>query len=141
MARIKDGLRGPLADEDLDEKKRRFHKSMDALEQQVHFLHLSSSAKANTTIAEMIPSVHNTERMVSSIDDTAKILHQTSKIALVEFEELRSDVVSHAQMTHSLAKQVEMQTQAIELQSQSRDNLASLLQDHISNIECKNRLQ
>ncbi|KAJ4354144.1 uncharacterized protein N0V89_005877 [Didymosphaeria variabile] len=135
LTRIKDGLKGPLADQDLDEKKRRFHMSMEALEEQVNHLHLSSSAKTNASIANMGPSVHRTENVVLSIDNTTKVLHSSARTVVAGIDGLRSDVTSHEQATQMLKKEIEMQRQAIELQSQAHNSLSSLLQDVIKNAE------
>ena len=138
MDRIKDGLRGPLADANVDEKRKRFQMSMTALEDQAEYLHRASSATANASIANMAPSVQNIEQVVTSLDDRTKVWNNSARNISTGIEGLRS---SQDQTAQRLQREIEMQRHAIELQSQVQsqafDNLSSILHDVIRNAECK----
>lgn len=138
MDRIKDGLRGPLADANVDEKRKRFQMSMTALEDQAEYLHRASSAAANASVATMAPSVQNIEQVVTSLDGRARVWDDSARNISTGIEGLRS---SQDQTTQRLQREIEMQRHAIELQSQVQsqafDNLSSILHDVIRNAECK----
>jgi hypothetical protein len=136
--RIKDGLRGPLADTNVDEKRKRFQMSMTALEDQAEYLHRASSATANASIATMAPSVQNIEHVVTSLDGRVRVWDDSARNISTGIEGLRN---SQDQTTQRLQREIEMQRHAIELQSQVQsqafDNLSSILHDVIRNAECK----
>lgn len=134
MDRVKDGLIGPLADANVDEKRKRFQMSMAALEDQAEHLHRASSATANASIATMAPSVQNIEQVVTSLDGRAKVWNDSARNISTGIEGLRS---FQDQTAQQLQREIEMQRHAIELQSQAYDNLSSILHDVIKNAECK----
>lgn len=137
MTRIKDGLKGPCADNDLDEKKKRFQISMEALQEQVKYLHLSASAKAHTTIADMGPIVHNTEFVVTSIDQSTRALNSSAAQISTGIDELRSDVVMHEKTTQSLKRDIEIQRRENEEHRRAIRYLSCVLEDHLRNADCK----
>ena len=65
LARIKDGLKGPLADRTIDEKRRLFNASVSDLEEQVQYLHLQSSQRAHGLIERMAPQLQRTETLAT----------------------------------------------------------------------------
>jgi len=137
VARIKDGLKGPLSDSDLDEKRKRFHRSVEALDEQVNYLHLSSSVTANASIEAMSPRVKNTEGMVirtnelaESIDNRTKVLNSHAGGIMTGLQRLRANVVSQYDVTRSMESRLQVNTRAI-------DHLSSILQDVLEYAECK----
>jgi hypothetical protein len=137
VTRIKDGLKGPLSDSNLDEKTKHFHRSMEALDEQVNYLHLSSSVTANASIATMGPRVYNTEGMVvktnklaESIDDRTRLLSNHAGGIVTGLHGLRADVASQHDTTRSVEKRLDVNTRAI-------DHLSSVLQDVLVYAECK----
>jgi len=137
VARIKDGLKGPLSDSDLDEKTKRFHRSVEALDEQVNYLHLSSSVTANASIEAMSPRVQNTEGMVirtnelaESIDDRTRVLNSHAGGIMTGLQRLRANVVSQYDVTRSMENRLQVNTRAI-------DHLSSILQDVLEYAECK----
>ncbi|KAJ8110743.1 hypothetical protein OPT61_g6490 [Boeremia exigua] len=67
--RYKDAVKGPLADQDLKEKRRMFQASMAALDEQVEYLHRAESAKANAATSSMARSMEHTQQAVTSIQN------------------------------------------------------------------------
>jgi hypothetical protein len=121
--RIKDGLKGPLADADMDEKRKRVQMSMTALERHAEYLHRASLATANVSIAVMAPSVQNIEQAVRVLDDSARNIS-------TGIEGLHSSQDQTAQRLHIIELQSQRQSQAVY-------HMSSLLHDVIRGVQCK----
>lgn len=134
MDRIKDGLRGPLADANVDEKRERFRMSMTELENQAEHLHKESLVTANASIATMAPSVHKIEQVVTCLDSRARVWDNSARNISTGIEGLRS---FQDQTAQRVQQEIEMQRHTIELQSQAFDKLSSILHDVIRCAECK----
>lgn len=134
MDRFKDGLRGPLADANVDESCKRFQMSMTALEDQAEYLHRASSATANASIATMAPSVQNIEQTVTSLDGRARVWDDSARNISTGIEGLRS---SQDQNIQRLQREIGMQRHDIELNRQAVDHMSSILYDVIRQAECK----
>ncbi|KAH7091246.1 hypothetical protein FB567DRAFT_518271 [Paraphoma chrysanthemicola] len=133
--RIKDGLKGPMADLSLDEKVKRFNVSMEALDDQVNYLHFSASAKAHASIDIMAPALHNTEEVAMqtrelavNIDDRTKLLNSHAAGVVTELHALRAGFASQSNVTRSVERQLDLNNRAI-------DHMSSVLHDVLENSE------
>lgn len=62
--KMKDGLKGSALDRDLDEKIERYKSSMAALDEQVNYLHTSTTVTVKASVSGMTLKVINTEGIV-----------------------------------------------------------------------------
>jgi hypothetical protein len=139
VARIKDGLKGPLSDNSLDDKLNRYHKSMEALEEQVQYLHISASATANASIAQMVPSLESTatttvdtNKIARSIEQRTSILATHAEGIATEIDSLRTDMSFQTSVAQSMSRRLDANTQAVA-------HLSSLLHGVLEFAECKRR--
>jgi hypothetical protein len=124
---------------------------MEALEEQVNYLHLSSSAAAHRSIEVMRPSVQNTESVVLAIDDRTRALDMSAKSVATSIDGLRASAILHERTTQSLRKGIEMQSEMQKQESErqrQRDewqtqttvdaisSLSSLLQGIVESNKC-----
>jgi peptidoglycan hydrolase CwlO-like protein len=136
VRKIRDGLKGSPANRSLDDKIKQCHRSIQSLEEQVNYLHLSSSAAAHLTIGDMAPRVANTENIAMRTRGLAQsIEHDTRQISdrvvgiETGVEGLRADLVSQKEMTYRMNKQLESNHQATK-------NLSDLLRGVVEYAEC-----
>lgn len=129
-----------MADLSLDEKVKRFNVSMEALDDQVNYLHFSASAKAHASIDIMAPALHNTEEVAMqtrelavNIDDRTKLLNSHAAGVVTELHALRAGFASQSNMTRSVERQLDLNNRAI-------DHMSSVLHDVLENSECRNML-
>jgi hypothetical protein len=61
---MNDGLKGSVSDRGLDEKIERYKSSMAALDEQVNYLHMSTTVTVKASVSDMMPKVTNTEGIV-----------------------------------------------------------------------------
>jgi methyl-accepting chemotaxis protein len=134
--RLKDGLKGSAADRLLREKIDRFQKSMLALEEQVRYLHVSSTIETKSMVSDIGSRAARTENVVLGTLGLAQNIHSTSqqidsRVSQVEtgVQDLQASLESQRDMTYRLNKQLEASHQATQ-------RLSSVLQGVIQYAEC-----
>lgn len=55
--KMKDGLKGSVSDRSLDAKIERYKSSMAALDEQVNYLHMSTTVTVKASVSDMTPKV------------------------------------------------------------------------------------
>lgn len=135
--RVKDGLKGPLADRNIDDRRKLFKNSVDELNDQLQYLHLQSSEKANATIADMGPRVANTENiliratvMTENIGTQMNDIHSSAGIIETGMRRLHMNMRAQEALTWNMNKRLEANSQATK-------ELTSMLQGVLEYTECK----
>jgi hypothetical protein len=129
LDRVKDGLKGPVAERSIDDRRKRFDAAVSDLNDQVQYLHLQSSEKAHATIADMGPRVLHSENimirtsvMTESMGEKVNDLHSSAGIIETGMRRLQLSMTSQQALTWNINKRLEANTQATE-------KLSSMLQD------------
>ena len=137
VGKVKDGLKGQLSDQSLDDQVKRFQASMEALEDQVNYLHVSSTVATSSTIADMAPKVSNIEAtsmwtsgVTHAIDRRTNEMESHVETIETGVRGLQSGMTLQNSMTYKINKQLDASTQA------TRD-LSALLQGVIQSAECQ----